>query len=209
MLVDCNLLVARKIKTLRKQNGWSQAELAERAHLGLRTIQRLERAGQASSSTLRSTACALRIPLSELTRGLGESVTTAKRHNGARLLRLNLSLLCLPTFFLLYNLAVYQFQLFEAPKLHDLIKNSALLVYALNSVLPFGFLLSFVAVFVLNVRAIVILGCETTNGVRQIISVRFVTDKTALISLGLMVTLASSMLAYAVGENLQHWIGAS
>ncbi|REL31037.1 helix-turn-helix domain-containing protein [Thalassotalea euphylliae] len=50
----------------RKENGWSQDVLAKASGLSLRTIQRLEKDGNASSETLLSVAAALNKPQNEL-----------------------------------------------------------------------------------------------------------------------------------------------
>ncbi|MFD2167226.1 helix-turn-helix domain-containing protein [Thalassotalea euphylliae] len=55
-----------KIKFFRKENGWSQEVLAKASGLSLRTIQRVEKDGNASSETLLSIAAALNKSQTEL-----------------------------------------------------------------------------------------------------------------------------------------------
>lgn len=48
--------LGERVQTIRKRKGWTQAELAEAAHLSTRTIQRLEAGFDAGVHTLRSVA---------------------------------------------------------------------------------------------------------------------------------------------------------
>ena len=54
------------IQSLRKQRSWSQDELAAAAGLNLRTVQRIERSGDASLQSRRALAAALNIEGTEL-----------------------------------------------------------------------------------------------------------------------------------------------
>jgi transcriptional regulator with XRE-family HTH domain len=47
---------ARKIKVLRTSNGWTQQHLADACAISLRTVQRVERYGNASRETVASLA---------------------------------------------------------------------------------------------------------------------------------------------------------
>lgn len=44
-----NETIGNRIKTLRSEKGWTQAELAEKAHLGVATVQNYERKGRTDS----------------------------------------------------------------------------------------------------------------------------------------------------------------
>lgn len=47
---------AKKIKALRKSKGWTQQHLADACAISLRTVQRVERYGNASQETVLSLA---------------------------------------------------------------------------------------------------------------------------------------------------------
>lgn len=59
--------LAKKIKLMRQEYSWSQAQLAEIANLSLRTIQRVENSGYCSHETLLSIAAAFELDVQELT----------------------------------------------------------------------------------------------------------------------------------------------
>ena len=52
---------AKKIKTLRTSNGWTQQHLADACAISLRTVQRVERYGNASQETVLSLAAVFEI----------------------------------------------------------------------------------------------------------------------------------------------------
>jgi len=52
---------AKKIKTLRTQKGWTQQHLADACAISLRTVQRVERYGNASQETALSLAAVFEI----------------------------------------------------------------------------------------------------------------------------------------------------
>jgi len=52
---------AKKIKTLRTTKGWTQQHLAEACAISLRTVQRVERYGNASQETVLSLAAVFEI----------------------------------------------------------------------------------------------------------------------------------------------------
>ena len=54
------------IQALRKQRSWSQDDLATAAELNLRTVQRIERSGDASLQSRRAIAAAFNIEINEL-----------------------------------------------------------------------------------------------------------------------------------------------
>ncbi len=49
---DLHQRLAQRVRALRKRQAWTQRELAERAGVGVATVARLERSGQAQLSTL-------------------------------------------------------------------------------------------------------------------------------------------------------------
>jgi transcriptional regulator with XRE-family HTH domain len=67
-------LIANKIKALRQERAWSQAQLAEIASLSIRTVQRVELNGRCSPETLLALASAFEINVSELTSLLREAL---------------------------------------------------------------------------------------------------------------------------------------
>lgn len=58
---------ARKIKELRTTRGWTQQHLADVCAISLRTVQRVERYGNASQETLSSLAAVFELKQTELT----------------------------------------------------------------------------------------------------------------------------------------------
>ncbi len=56
----------QKLKALREQKGWTQAQLAEMCDVSLRTIQRVEKLGTASQETVAALCAVLEIDRSEL-----------------------------------------------------------------------------------------------------------------------------------------------
>lgn len=54
------------VRNLRLQKAWSQSQLAEMSGLSLRTIQRIEKLGQASMESAKSLAAVFEIPVGEL-----------------------------------------------------------------------------------------------------------------------------------------------
>ncbi len=69
-----SLLLSEKIKALRLEKAWSQAQLSEIAFLSIRTIQRVELDGRCSQETLLALASAFEIDVSEFTSLLKESL---------------------------------------------------------------------------------------------------------------------------------------
>jgi len=69
-----SLLVAEKVKALRLEKAWSQAQLSEIASLSIRTIQRIEFDGRCSQESLLALASAFEIDVSVLTSLLKESL---------------------------------------------------------------------------------------------------------------------------------------
>ena len=61
MLLDKN-----KLKSLRAQRGWTQQHLADVCDIHIRTIQRLEKSGVASSETTKALASGLDLRVSDI-----------------------------------------------------------------------------------------------------------------------------------------------
>jgi transcriptional regulator with XRE-family HTH domain len=57
---------AEKIKALRTKHGWTQQHLADACAISLRTVQRVERYGNASQETVASLAAVFEVSHSEL-----------------------------------------------------------------------------------------------------------------------------------------------
>ena len=53
---------ALQVKTLRQQHQWTQQQLAELCGVSLRTIQRIEKEGNAATETVRSLCAVFEIP---------------------------------------------------------------------------------------------------------------------------------------------------
>ncbi|MCB9744968.1 MAG: helix-turn-helix transcriptional regulator [Alphaproteobacteria bacterium] len=56
---DVEQMLAQRLRTARKQRGWTQAELASRSGLSTATVARLEQTGQGQISSLLHLAAAL------------------------------------------------------------------------------------------------------------------------------------------------------
>ena len=69
-----SLLLAEKIRALRLERAWSQAQLSEISSLSIRTIQRIELDGRCSQESLLSLASAFEIDVTEFTSLLKESI---------------------------------------------------------------------------------------------------------------------------------------
>ena len=69
-----SLLLAEKVKALRLEKAWSQAQLSEIASLSIRTIQRIELDGRCSQESLLALAFAFEIDVSEFTSLLKKSL---------------------------------------------------------------------------------------------------------------------------------------
>ena len=54
------------IKSFREQHGWTQQQLADAAGLSLRTVQRIEKQGNASTESVLSLCAVLEITIDEL-----------------------------------------------------------------------------------------------------------------------------------------------
>lgn len=84
----------KKIKELRNRKGLSQEELAEQAHLSLRTVQRIENGEtEARAYTLKRLAAALNITPEDLTESPYESTEILNNDSRNFLLQFNLSAL--------------------------------------------------------------------------------------------------------------------
>lgn len=57
---------ALRVKSLRKQHQWTQQQLAEMCGVSLRTIQRVEKEGNAATETVMGLCAVLEIPQDEL-----------------------------------------------------------------------------------------------------------------------------------------------
>lgn len=55
-----------RVRNLRLERGWSQEQLAEKSGLSVRTVQRIERGGQAGLASLQSLAAALEVDVAVL-----------------------------------------------------------------------------------------------------------------------------------------------
>jgi transcriptional regulator with XRE-family HTH domain len=69
-----SFLLAEKVKALRLQKAWSQAQLSEIASLSIRTIQRIELDGRCSQESLLALASAFEIDVKEFTSLIRESL---------------------------------------------------------------------------------------------------------------------------------------
>lgn len=84
-------ILAKKIKQLRKEKGYSQDKLAQKSGLGLRTIQRIEQGySQARAETLRLLAEALEVEIKDLIEEESTSEKPEENYSGY-LLALHLS----------------------------------------------------------------------------------------------------------------------
>ena len=69
------------VKNKRLECGWSQEQLAEMSALSVRTIQRIEKGGNADIESLKSLAAVFELELSELQKEYGEIAEEAFRYD--------------------------------------------------------------------------------------------------------------------------------
>ena len=67
------------IKAAREQRAWSQSHLAETCGLSLRTIQRIEKSGQASPESIKALASVLECSTNELMEPGSDNFPVAKQ----------------------------------------------------------------------------------------------------------------------------------
>jgi len=160
-----NVLLADKIRDLRKEHDWSQAQLAEIASLSIRTIQRLENTGKCSYETLLSVAAAFDMKVQELTKLLSNN-----ENNGISLPGININMKWLTPsraffigitavfpslYFIMANLLHYGFGFTLLTQPFELIYNDKELFAVYNMVAPIVFIGGLTLAIFLNLFSII------------------------------------------------------
>ncbi len=199
-----------KIKELRLQRAWSQAQLAAVASLSIRTIQRVEMNGRCSKETLLSLASAFDIDVRELTNLIpikfnnisifGYNLPTTWL-NTNRSLSIGILVMSPAVYFVLANILKYGFGIsfFAAPL--DLLYVNTAILKVFNFVSPIIFLGGLAMAILLNVLVLLTFNVSIKKG--RIHSAFSITPKAAnLIIVITSMIFLGTLLAYSIVENL-------
>lgn len=203
------MLLANKIKELRLERAWSQAQLAVVASLSLRTVQRVELTGKCSKESLLSIASAFDIDVRELTDLVpftGNAISIFGYNLPTFWLDTNRSLLIgiivmMPAvYFVLANILKYVFGItFLAEPLEVFYLNTDILK-VFNLISPIIFLGGLGLAFLLNIIVLLQINVSIKNG--KIHSAFSITPGIAnLIIVIACMLFIGTLLVYAIGEN--------
>jgi len=203
------LLLANKIKELRLERAWSQAQLAVVASLSLRTVQRVELNGKCSKESLLSLASAFDIDVRELTDLVpytGNTISIFGYNLPTFWLDTNRSLLIgiivmTPAVcFVSSNILKYVFGIsFFTDPLEVFYSNTDILK-VFNFISPIIFLGGLSLAFLLNIMVLLKINVSIKNG--KIHSAFSITPRTAnLIIVITCMLFIGTLLVYAIGEN--------
>ena len=206
--------LAEKIRKLRNEKAWSQAQLAEVASLNIRTVQRVELNGNCSQETLLALASAFDIEVEELTIFLAQKFKTKSKFSfnlfGLKLdfdwfksrtaFVLGLIIIFPAIYFmsasvLKYNLGISVF--FEP--LEIFYSSSEILKY-FNLISPVIFLSGIVGAFIVNLLVMLSIRLWRENGVIQT-EVSFSPKVMNLMISILSITTLLLMFTYFFAEN--------
>ena len=202
--------LANKIRDLRLERAWSQAQLATVASLSIRTIQRVELSGKCSKESLLSLASAFDIDVKELTDLIpdtgnkisifGYCLPTAWL-NTNRSLFIGLFVMLPAVYFVSADVLKYMFGISFLAEPLDMFYLNADTLKVFNFVSPIIFLGGLALAFLLNVIVMVSINVSIKKG--RIHSVFSITPKAAnlIIVVSSMIFLGT-LLAYAIVENL-------
>jgi len=203
-----------KIKQLRKERAWSQAQLAEIASLSIRTIQRAEKLGSCSYETLLAIASAFDIDVRELTAlSINNSKTPAneimlfgitiptKLLNSRKSFLLGIIIMLPAVYFLVANVLKYNFGIsFMHDSLNIMYSNESVF-RIFNSISPFIFLGGLLTALVLNLLPMLSINIESVRGTLK--SSMALTPRLANMVIVIISLFAFTfMFGYAVVENL-------
>ena len=205
---------ADKIKQLRKERAWSQAQLADVASLSIRTIQRAEKLGSCSYETLLAIASAFDIDVRELT-SLSATISKTQANEiilfGMKIQTRWLSprksfllgiIIMLPAvYFLAANVLKYNFGIsFKHDSLNILYSNESVF-RIFNSASPFIFLGGLLTALTVNLLPMLSINIESAKGTLK--SSMALTPKLANMVIVIISLFAFTfMFGYAVVENL-------
>ena len=202
--------LANRIKELRSERAWSQAQLAAIASLSIRTIQRVETSGKCSKESLLSLASAFDIDVKELTILIpytdneisifGYNMPTAWLNTNRSLL-IGIFVMLPAVYFVSANILKYGFGIpFLAEPLEIFYLNAdALKVF--NVISPIIFIGGLTLAFLLNFITMFSFNISMKGG--RIHSSFSITPKLANLLVVITSTLyIGTILAYIIGENL-------
>ena len=205
---------ADKIKQLRKERAWSQAQLADVASLSIRTIQRAEKLGSCSYETLLAIASAFDIDVRKLT-SLSATITKkpsneiilfgikiqTKWLSSRKSFLLGIIIMFPAVYFLAANVLKYNFGIsFMHDSLNILYSNESVF-RIFNSISPFIFLGGLLAALAVNLLPMLSINIESAKGTLK--SSMALTPKLANMVIVIISLLAFTlMFGYAVVENL-------
>ncbi len=208
---------ADKIKQLRKERAWSQAQLAEVASLSIRTIQRVEKLGNCSYETLLAIASAFDIDVRELTALsakisktpaneivlFGIKVQTKWLSSGKSFL-FGIIIMLPAVYFLVANVLKYNFGISFMHDSLNVVYSNESVFRIFNSISPFIFLGGLLAALTVNILTMLSINIERAKGTLK--SSMALTPRLANMVIVIISLFAFSfMFGYAVVENLvQH-----
>lgn len=202
--------LANRIKELRSERVWSQAQLAAIASLSIRTIQRVETSGKCSKESLLSLASAFDIDVKELTILIpytdneisifGYNMPTAWLNTNRSLL-IGIFVMLPAVYFISANILKYGFRIpFLAEPLEMFYLNTDTLK-VFNVISPIIFIGGLTLAFLLNFITMLSFNIFMKGG--RIHSSFSITPKLANLLVVITSTLyIGTILAYIIGENL-------
>ena len=173
--------LAEKIKKLRMEKAWSQAQLAEVSSLSIRTIQRVELKGKCSHDTLLAIAAAFDIDVKELTDLLNTNINSESKFS-LHLFGLKLSfdwlksrtafitgifLLFPAGYFIVASVLKYNFGIPLLFNPMEIFYSSPLIFKYFNLISPAIFLLSLTSAILINIMAMFSVKLWRENSVIQ------------------------------------------
>ncbi len=209
-----NKNLANKIKQLRKERAWSQAQLAEIASLSIRTIQRAEKLGSCSYETLLAIASAFDIDVRELT-ALSAKISKTPANeivlfgikirtpqlNSRKSFLLGIIIMLPAVYFLVANVLKYNFGISFMHDSLNIVYSNESVFKIFNSISPFIFLGGLLVALAVNMLTMLSINIESAKGTLK--SSMALTPRLANMVIVIISLLAFSlMFGYAVVENL-------
>ena len=194
-----------RIRRLRKQECWSQENLAEAARVSLRTIQRLEKTGQAQPSTLAAVADAFGIDRATLSQSSpGDGDPGRPKITPQQAFWIGLVLMLPGLLFVTSNVIRYPlgYETFWNPY-------EAFLASRLgNAISPLVFLGGPLFALLLNARALLQFDLQSRVHGWYFAGIQLTRSPSNLLLIAGSLLTVGILLAYLVLENLGHWINA-
>ena len=205
--------LAKKVKILRIEKSWSQAQLAEISGLSLRTIQRLENTGTCSKETLLAIASSFDIDIKELTKFLTNetkefnfferfvNITRLNKLSPKKVGIISFIIILPSIYFVCANILKYSFEIDFLHSPLTTIYNNPQLFKAFNLISPFYFLGSLL--FTIFTNSIILLRFKFYKTNDSFISnISFTPKALNILSISISLLFFIVMFGYAVLENL-------